>query len=64
MATVEETCETLDEYLLKLGVQSGAKGCTSCRSRQMLDNEYSIAKIGDDTAEKEPLKVFQELDQR
>ena len=30
---------------------TGAKACTSCRSRQELSNEYLLAKIGLDTAE-------------
>ena len=37
---------------------SGAKECKSCRSRRELSNEYLIAKIGFDTAENEPLKVW------
>ena len=34
--------------------------CKSCRSRQELSNEYFLAKIGVDTAENEPLKVWEE----
>ena len=37
---------------------SGAKECQSDRSRQELSNEYLVAKIGFDTAENEPLKVW------
>ena len=37
-----------------------AKVCTSCRSRQELSNEYLFAKIGVDTAENGPLKVWKE----
>ena len=32
----------------------GEKACKSCRSRQELSNEYSLAKTGLDKAEKEP----------
>ena len=38
---------------------SGAKVCTSRRSRQVLSNEYLLAKFGVDTAENGPLKVCQ-----
>ena len=37
------------------------KVCKSCRSRQELSNEYSLAKIGVDTAENEPLKVWKKI---
>ena len=40
---------------------SGAKVCKSCRSRQELSNEYLLAKIGIDTAENEPLKVWRKI---
>ena len=33
----------------------------SCRSRQELSNEYLVAKIGVDTAENEPLKVWRKI---
>ena len=39
-------------------MRSGAKVCKSCRSRQELSNEDSLANIGFDTAEKAPLKVW------
>ena len=42
-------------------MRSAAEVCKSCRSRQELSNEYSLAKFGVDTAENEPLKVCQEL---
>ena len=35
--------------------------CKSCKSRQELSNEYLLAKIGVDTAENEPLKVWSEI---
>ena len=35
--------------------------CISCRSRQELSNEYLLAKIGVDTAENEPLKVWRKI---
>ena len=35
--------------------------CKSCRSRQELSNEYLLAKIGVDTAENEPLKVWRKI---
>ena len=40
-----------DEIWLKFWMLSGAKACTSCRSRQELSNEYLLAKFGHDTAE-------------
>ena len=39
-------------------ILSGAEVCRSCRSRQELSNEVLHAKIGFDTAENEPLKVW------
>ena len=42
-------------FLLEFWDLSGAKVCTSCRSRQALSNEYLLAKIGVDTADNEPL---------
>ena len=45
--------------LLKYWGLSGAKACTSCRSRRELSNEYLLAKIGVDTAENEPCKDLQ-----
>ena len=47
-------CRKFDEFLLKFWDWSGAKVCKSCRSRKMLKNAYSDAKIGVDTAENEP----------
>ena len=44
--------------MLKFCESSGAKEYQSDRSRQELSNEYLIAKIGFDTAENEPLKVW------
>ena len=35
--------------------------CKSCRSRQELSNEYLLAKIGVDTAENEPPKVWRKI---
>ena len=40
---------------------SGSKICQSCRSHQELSNEYFLAKIGVDTAENEPLKVWRKI---
>ena len=37
---------------------NGAKVCHSCRSRQVEQNDYLIAKIGADTEENEPSKVW------
>ena len=51
-------CKTLDDNLLKFCEWSGAKEYQSDRSRQELSNEYLIAKMGFDTAENEPLKVW------
>ena len=49
------------EYLQKIckfWIRSGAKVCESCRSWKMLKNDYLLAKIGFDTAENEPSKVW------
>ena len=35
--------------------------CKSCKSRQELSNQYLLAKIGVDTAENEPLKVWRKI---
>ena len=51
-------CKKFDEKLLKFCEWSGAKEYQSDRSRQELSNEYLIAKIGFDTAENEPFKVW------
>ena len=48
------------QKLLKYWGLSGAKICKFCRSRQQLSNEYLLSKIGVDTAENEPLKVWGE----
>ena len=48
-------------------MRSGSKGAKvgkSCRSRQELSNDYLLAKIRFDTAENEPLKVFQKIRQK
>ena len=57
-----------DEILLTFEIgavqkldSKGTKVCKSCRSRQELSNERSLAKIGFDTAENGPLKVCQQL---
>ena len=47
-----------DDFLLRFSVSSGAKVWYSCRSRKMLKNDYLLAKIGADTAENEPPKVW------
>ena len=49
-----------DDFFWNIEV-SGAKACKSRRSRQEFSNEYLLAKIGVDTAENEPLKVFQKI---
>ena len=51
--------EIVTAFLLKFWSLSGAKVCQSCRSRKMLKNAYLGAKIGFDTAENEPSKVWQ-----
>ena len=48
-------------FWLKFWDLSGAKACKFCRSRQELSNEYLLAKIGVDTAENEPLKVWRKF---
>ena len=40
----------------------GLNECQSDRSHQELSDEYLVAKLGFDTAENEPSKVFQEFD--
>ena len=47
-----------DKNLRRFWVSSGAKVWESCRSRKTLQNEYLDAKIGVDTAENEPSKVW------
>ena len=47
-----------NENVLNFCEWSGAKEYQSDRSRQELSNEYLVAKIGFDTAENEPLKVW------
>ena len=49
--------QNYDDFWVKFLYLSGAKVCTSCRSRRELPNEYLVAKIGVDTAENEPVKV-------
>ena len=53
--------KNVDDFWLKFCDLSGAKVCNSCRSRQELSNEYLPAKIGVDTAENEPLKVWRKI---
>ena len=50
--------KNVDDFWLKFWDLSGAKMCKSWRSRQELSNECLLAKIGVDTAENEPLKVW------
>ncbi len=45
-------------FLLEKWILSGAKVCKSSRSRKMLQNDYLVAKIGVDTAENEPPKIW------
>ena len=59
-----KNAKMFDEMQLNFRIRSGAKACQSCRSRQELSNEYSLAKFGFDTAENEPLKVCQTLAKR
>ena len=51
----------IDDFLVKFWSLSGAKVCESCRSRHELSNEYLLAKIGVDTAENEPPKVWRKI---
>ena len=44
-----------DEILLRFSVSSGAKVCQSCRSRKMPQNEYLLAKIVSDPADRKPI---------
>ena len=53
-----KNAKKFDENFLKYWGLSGAKACTSCRSRQELSNEYFLAKFGVDTEENEPYKVW------
>ena len=48
-------------FLLKFWDLSGAKGCKSCRSRKMLQNEPLVAIVAVDAAENEPLKIWGDL---
>ena len=48
-------------FMVFLLDSKGAKACKSCRSRQELSNEYLLAKIGVDTAENEPLKIWRKI---
>ena len=53
--------EILEKYYQKFAkfwIWSGAKVFESCRSRKMLQNAYLDVKIGFDTEENEPSKVF------
>ena len=50
--------ENLEILSSKRCKREGAKVCQSCRSRKMLKNDYLLAKIGFDTAENEPSKVW------
>ena len=54
----ENVTKICDENLLNCWGRRGAKEYKSCRSRQELSNEYLLAKIGFDTAENEPSKVW------
>ena len=53
--------KNVDDFWLKFWDLSAAKVCKSCRSHQELSNEYLLAKIGVDTAENEPLKVWRKI---
>ena len=46
--------QKLTNWSTHFGVESGTKVCKSCRSRKMLNNDFLVAKIGVDTAEKSP----------
>jgi hypothetical protein len=48
-------------FFLKFWNLNGAKVCTSCRSRKMLQNEYLVAIAAVQIAENEPLKVWGDL---
>ena len=47
-----------DDFLRVFWIGSGAKACESCRSWNMLKNEYLVAKIGFDAEENELSKVW------
>ena len=53
-----EKNEKVWQFFLGFSVPRGAKVWESCRSRKMLKNETLIAKIGVDTEENEPSKVW------
>ena len=55
---ITKNTKTLHEFLRRFWIWSGARVCKSCRSRKMLKNEYLVGKIGLDTAEGEPSKVW------
>ena len=56
---VEKIIKQVDEDVLNCWDVSGAKECTSCRSRTMLNNEHLLATIGVDIAENGPnVKVW------
>ena len=47
-----------DEMLLKFSNLGGAEVCKPCRSQKILQNDCSLPKIGFDTDENEPSKVW------
>ena len=51
----------VDDFWLTFWMLSGANICKSCGSRQELSNEYLLVKIGVDTAENEPLKIWRKI---
>ena len=55
---LSKNMKKFDKNLRRFWVSSGAKVWESCRSRKTLQNKYLDAKIGVDTAENEPSKVW------
>ena len=49
--------QNFDKFLTKFWIWSGAKECTSCRSRKMLKNAPTLAIVAVHTAENGPPKV-------
>ena len=53
--------KNVDNFYLNFWRLSGAEVCQSRRSRQELSNMYLLAKIGADTQENEPLKLWNDF---
>ena len=52
-----KTAKIVTRFLLKLCDLSSAKGCKSCRSQKIQQNEYLVAIVAVHIAENEPLKI-------